>query len=75
MKTAELLIRNVSYDGDGNKIRNDISKYKVNQYYTVYAAAPGTGRWIYLITKVDKQGVWGIELENNVRELTPSEVI
>jgi hypothetical protein len=39
-----------------------------------FAGAPGTGRVIEKITRIDATGVYGFEVENSMRELSPSEV-
>lgn len=46
---------------------------KVGDRLTAYAGAPGTGHVTHVITRIDEKGVWGIEVENTMRELSPSE--
>jgi hypothetical protein len=40
-----------------------------------FAGAPGCGRVVYVITRIDATGVYGHEVENTIRELDPFEVI
>lgn len=40
-----------------------------------FAAAPGCGRIVHQITRIDDTGIYGIEIENTIRELKPEEVI
>lgn len=49
-------------------------KYNVGDTYVVSAGAPGTGRWVYKITRKTSTGVYGELVSNTVRELDPSEV-
>ena len=32
-------------------------------------AAPGIGRWIYRVTRLDQFGVWGVLIKSTVREM------
>ena len=53
----------------------NIQQYQVGQCYVVFAAAPGTGRRVHTITKINDIGMWGILKKDTIRELDPSEVI
>lgn len=48
---------------------------KVGDVVTAYAGAPGTGHISHRITRMDTSGVYGVVVENTMRELDPSEVI
>ena len=48
--------------------------YRAGQPFCVYAAAPGTGSWVYRITRLDAAGIWGVLVCDSVRILTPGEV-
>ena len=47
----------------------------VGDEISMFAAAPGTGRMVYKITRMDESGVFGVITENTMRDLHPSEVI
>ena len=57
------------------KSPEDIKNYEVGDAYVVWAGAPGTGKWIYRVTRIDKDGIWGVEEHCDVRELSPDEVV
>ena len=63
-KKEVLILSRTTYTGEGEKIDNSksISKYKVGGTFTVWAAAPGSGKENYTITKIDKKGIWGVVL-------------
>ena len=42
------------------------SKYKVGDNIAFHAGAPGIGKVVYKITKINDDGVWGIETENTI---------
>lgn len=52
-----------------------IARHPVGDHYVVWAGAPGVGRTVYLVTRVDEGGAWGVVLSDTVRELTPAEVV
>ncbi len=54
---------------------DEVSKHMIGDDYTQWMAAPGTGKITYRITRIDGQGVWGIETNNTARILEPHEVI
>lgn len=62
------------WTGDGVEHKSDLSQYKVGEIHCVWAGAPGTGRWVGRITRVDETGAWAEEIENTIRELEPWEV-
>lgn len=49
--------------------------YAVGDNYCVFAGAPGTGRHVYLVTRVDRTGIYGVTVENTIRELEPYECV
>jgi hypothetical protein len=51
-----------------------MARSKVGDPVVQHASAPGTGCVVYRITRMDATGVYGEEIFNNVRELTPEEV-
>lgn len=64
------------YDGDGNK--KDRSKYikqkSVGSIMRFSYGAPGVGYCDYKITKIDRDGIWGIEIGGFCGELEASDV-
>lgn len=46
---------------------------KVGDIKVSWAAAPGYGKWEEKITRIDKDGIWGVELTNSVRVAEPWE--
>jgi hypothetical protein len=66
---------------DGNGGRKDYDCYldavktkKVGDLVCAWAGAPGTGRHVQRITRIDATGVYGVTVENTIRELEPWEV-
>jgi len=49
--------------------------YVVGQTIVSWAGAPGCGRSVAVITRIDEEGYWGYEIENTIRELEPWETI
>lgn len=47
---------------------------KVGDVVRAYAGAPGTGHVDHRITRIDDTGVYGVVVEDTIRELTPEEV-
>lgn len=41
----------------------------------IHVSAPGTGHILYSITHIDEHGIYGVIVENTVRELTADEVV
>lgn len=73
---------------DGDPRHGKVGRYKPYDCYekavaenapgdilVAYAAAPGTGHVKHRITRIDETGVYGVEIENTMRILDPSEVI
>lgn len=60
---------------DNDCYLNAVKKRKVGDTTYAFAGAPGTGRIVHRITRIDAEGVYGVEIENTIRELRPSEVI
>jgi hypothetical protein len=64
----ELVFSRTAWNGEGEKIdtSKDIRdlKLKVGGKFVTWAAAPGSGKAVYAITKIDQKGVWG-KLESN----------
>lgn len=54
---------------------DDVARYEVGQTVRYDYAAPGSGYVEYRVTRVDDEGVWGIELTNTLHILDPWEVI
>lgn len=52
-----------------------VATKKVGDTLCAYAGAPGTGRVVHRITRIDETGVYGIVIENTIRELEPWEVM
>jgi hypothetical protein len=48
--------------------------FNVGEEVVIHAGAPGTGHTVYVITRIDDDGIWAIEKSNDVRILTPGEV-
>lgn len=67
-----------SFDDNENSIPEDnseiLSTIKVGQTLTYTAAAPGTGKVTYRVTRIDEKGAHGFRVKNTIRELQPSEV-
>lgn len=60
---------------EGRMVPNELYEQAVvGKAECIWAGAPGTGRILYLITRKDERGAWGIVLEDTIRELRPSEV-
>lgn len=78
-KMEVLIVHPVSYRRnedlpDGwEEIRKDLTRYSVGERVVHEAGAPGIGRTVYLITRVDAGGVWGTVEEDTVRVLAPWE--
>lgn len=53
----------------------EASRYKPGDTFTVWAAAPGCGRTVYLLTRCDELGFWGKAQSCTVRELSRWEVM
>lgn len=83
MKSEELIHSSIVYrhEGDGCiPVPNDLytegmKKLSVGQVLRQHVCTPGTGYIEYRITRLDETGIYGIEIENTIRELTVSEVI
>lgn len=43
--------------------------YAVGDIVTHFVAAPGTGRVVYRVTRIDDKGAWGVVVEDTVREM------
>lgn len=54
---------------------DEIAQYVVGDSYVTEAGAPGIGRTIYEITRIDSEGMWAKIVEDTVRILEPWEVI
>lgn len=50
------------------------SQYSPGDTYVTFAGAPGCGRTVYEVTRVDEDGIWGVVQSDTVRILTPGEV-
>lgn len=48
-----------------------ITPYKLGDSFVCDAGAPGMGRVVYYVTKIDEDGIWGYEIENTIREMEP----
>lgn len=48
-------------------------KYKVGGKMVVFAGAPGIGKTVYTITRIDDSGMFGKRESSNVRILDPEE--
>ena len=53
--------------------KNDLKGFYVGMKHVTWAAAPGTGRTVYRVTRIDDEGVWGVVEEDTVRILEPWE--
>ena len=79
-KTELLIVHPVSYRRneempDGwETVTKDLSRYTVGERIVHEAGAPGIGRTIYIITRIDGDGVWGLVEEDTVRVMEPWEV-
>lgn len=64
-------------DGEPTTFDNSkhIDHYQFGDKITHWASAPGIGKWVYEVIQVDQEGIWGILLEDTVRELTAEEVM
>lgn len=67
------------FNAEGREIEYDLynttkAHKKIGDILMHWAGAPGTGYVKYQITRIDDTGVYGIEIENTIRELDPSEV-
>jgi len=54
---------------------NEVDELRVGEKFAVEAGAPGCGRIVYRIVRVDRDGAWGFVLSNTMRELTLADVI
>jgi hypothetical protein len=75
----QLIYSPIVYDGEGNAKLSEsfyqaVRNYVVGGTVTQHAGAPGIGSVTYEITRIDQTGVYGKEIENTIRELTPEEV-
>lgn len=52
-----------------------IERYKVGEVFVSEAGAPGTGHRSWKVIRIDAEGLWGILLQDTIRELEPSEVM
>lgn len=88
MKKAKLIFSRVSYSFNNEDpfgpalieprevdCSDEIAAYSVGGDYVTFAGAPGTGKVVYRITKIDAHGIWGVEVSNTVRLLTWAEVV
>ena len=62
-------------DFEGVDASDEIAEHHVGEIITIFASAPGTGRWSYQVLAINAMGVWVRELSCTVRELQPWEVI
>jgi hypothetical protein len=64
------------HDGDGGAFVDNrhFAGHDVGDIITHDVAAPGTGRVVYRITRVDDRGAWGVVVSSTVRDLTAAEV-
>ena len=57
--------------GSDNRVEVDrsdeVALYAVGDTLTAWAGAPGVGRIVYRVTKVDDAGLWGVVVENTIR--------
>lgn len=65
--------RNEEMPDGWEETKNDLSQYRVGQEIVRRAAAPGIGRWVYRVTRIDDWGVWGVLEEDTVRVMEPWE--
>lgn len=49
--------------------------YEVGDITFSDAAAPGTGRIVHRVTRKDETGLYGVVVENTIREMEPWEVM
>ena len=77
MAAETLVMGRTAYTGEGQKIdcSGDIDRYKPGDHCVIWAGAPGIGRVVYRVTRLDEKGLWGVEVENTIRELDPSECV
>jgi hypothetical protein len=52
----------------------EIEAYKVGEFYLQHVAAPGTGYYKYVVTKITPVGLYGKLIESTVRDLETWEV-
>lgn len=76
---SKLILNRIVYRFDGDRaVLEDTSPecdvYKRGDALVTWAGAPGTGRTVYRITRVDQRGVWGVEVSDTARVLSPQEV-
>jgi NADPH-dependent curcumin reductase CurA len=50
-------------------------KKKVGDTVVVFAGAPGIGRIVYRVTRIDADGVFGFVVENSIEVLDPSDCV
>jgi len=64
--------------GDNPPCRVDqsdwIARHPVGSLVTSFYGAPGSGRCVQRVTRVDARGAWGVTVEDSYRELTIEEV-
>jgi len=53
--------------------KRDLPDWKVGNRITESSAAPGIGSITWEVTRIDERGIWGIVVENSIREMTPAE--
>jgi len=78
-EVEQQLIPKYCYTGEGERILSSVyaewSKCEIGETVGVSAAAPGTGRTLYKITRITDEGVYGVIIEDTVRILSPAEVV
>lgn len=81
VKEVEIMAREgPTYEpaGSENRVKVDrsdeIAKYKIGAKFAAEVAAPGTGRIVYRITRIDVHGMCGVVIEDTSRDLRPDEV-
>lgn len=75
MAKEQLISSRKSWAQDPKDWKHRPELKKPGDTITVFAGAPGIGKWTYRITRTDEAGHWGIEIENTVRTLEPEETI
>lgn len=74
MYAEELIVPRRSHGSPEDNSRW-IERYKVGEVFVADAGAPGTGHRSWKVTRIDAEGLWGIILEDTIRELEPWEVM
>lgn len=81
MTIETLMIGRISYKGDGTEVRmsnRELAEFVTNhapakmsdligKRACFWAGAPGVGRHVWEVTRIDEEGIWGQTIKNTIR--------